>query len=411
MSPVPNFAYTTGNPDNLVGGTPAVMTDIQGPFYDVRAYLNANIVAVLNALSPPSQVLTAAPVLDVGVLNQIRAGRQLTLADFTALGLSAPAGLWNLSDLTDVSGNARALVNKGGVSFAAGINGLPVTAAQFIGSAGQALYRADTGVADPFRITTGSWGCWFRTAKRGTEQVVLSKFGAAGARSFLLEVAGSNVAALGISSDGTSMAFANGVSDVADDRWHHAVATSDGATARIYVDGVLERAIAASLLFVGAAPLNIGALSADGATAAGASHYGRVDEAFVTADVLSEDQIRILYAARIVHGLTSAPRSANLNVNRRRKGATLAAADFTTTPLRLYNFNPAPAFYTDEGSNGQALAWQGGTSFDSCAGADGRQSTALTLTAGSLAATDAGLPTACGRSSMSTGDWSAVPRP
>jgi hypothetical protein len=107
MSPVPNFAYTTGNPDNLVGGTPAVMTDIQGPFYDVRAYLNANIVAVLNSLSPPSQVLTGAPVLDVGVLNQVRAGHQLSLADFTALGFSAPAGLWNLGDLTDVSGNGR----------------------------------------------------------------------------------------------------------------------------------------------------------------------------------------------------------------------------------------------------------------------------------------------------------------
>ena len=154
----PNFSYTTGNPDNLVGGNPAVMTDIQGPFYDLRAYLNAQIVTALNGLSPPASVLTGARVLDVGVVNQVRAGRQLTLADFTNLGLSAPAGLWNLSNLTDVSGNGRTLVNKGSVPFATGINGAASTAAQFSGNTGQALYIADTGAADPFRIKTGSLG-------------------------------------------------------------------------------------------------------------------------------------------------------------------------------------------------------------------------------------------------------------
>jgi hypothetical protein len=96
-------------------------------------------------------------------------------------------------------------------------------------------------------------------------------------------------------------------------------------------------------------------------------HYGRVDEAFVTADVLSEDQIRILYAARIVHGLTAAPRSANLTVNRKRKGAALAAADFTTTPVRLHNFTAGAL--TDEGSGGVALTNNGPTL--SVAGADG----------------------------------------
>src|SRR3954470_8865806 len=44
-------------------------------------------------------VVTSAPVLDVGIAGQIRAGRQLTAADFTNMGLAAPVGLWNLSDL------------------------------------------------------------------------------------------------------------------------------------------------------------------------------------------------------------------------------------------------------------------------------------------------------------------------
>src|SRR4051812_30331270 len=120
--------------------------------------------------------LAAATVLDVGMLNQIRAGRQLAAVDFTNMGLSAPVGLWNLSDLTDASGNGRALNNKGAVPFATGINGLANTAARFSGAVAQALYIADTGAADPFRIKTGSWGCWFRSSKRGTQQVLLSKY-------------------------------------------------------------------------------------------------------------------------------------------------------------------------------------------------------------------------------------------
>src|SRR5262245_6641542 len=35
------FDFTSGNPDNLTGGGPARMQDIQGPLYDIRAYLNA----------------------------------------------------------------------------------------------------------------------------------------------------------------------------------------------------------------------------------------------------------------------------------------------------------------------------------------------------------------------------------
>src|SRR6476646_4386940 len=106
-------------------------------------------------------VISALPVLDVGLANQIRAGRQLLPIDFTNMGLLAPAGLWNLSDLADVSGNGRNLLNKGAVPFGVGINGIAASAAVFSGAAAQGLYIADTGVSDPFRIRSGSIGCWF----------------------------------------------------------------------------------------------------------------------------------------------------------------------------------------------------------------------------------------------------------
>ena len=56
-------------------------------------------------------------ILDVGISGQIRAGRQLTATDFTNMGLAAPVGLWNLSNLNDSSGNGRNLTNKGAVPF------------------------------------------------------------------------------------------------------------------------------------------------------------------------------------------------------------------------------------------------------------------------------------------------------
>jgi hypothetical protein len=303
-------------------------------------------------------ILKATPVLDVGMTGQVRAGRQLALADFTDLGLSAPAGLWNLSNLTDASGNGRTLSNKGAVPFAAGINGTAATAAQFSGSTAQALYIADTGAADPFRIRTGSVGAWFRTAKRGTQQVTLSKTGVSGAYTWSLNITNVNTASGWTSADGVNIVSATGVSDVTDDRWHFAVMTHDATAIRMYVDGVLEAvAAAAYTIGGGSGVVNIGAAGADGATAATNANYGRVDEAFVTNDVLTEDQIRVLYAARIVHGLTAAPRSANLTVNRKRKGAPLAPADFTTTPVRLHNFTAGAL--TDEGSGGVALTNNG----------------------------------------------------
>ena len=118
-------------------------------------------------------ILTAAPILDVGQSGQIRAGRQLTAADFTAMGLSAPVGLWNLSDLTDVSGNGRNLINKGAIPFDVGINGSANTAAQFMGLTTQSLYIPDTGSKDPFRFKVGSFGAWIKSGRRSAEQVIL----------------------------------------------------------------------------------------------------------------------------------------------------------------------------------------------------------------------------------------------
>lgn len=336
---------------------------------------------------------TARSVLDTGLSGQTRAGRQLAVADFTDMGLATPVGLFNLGSIANL-GSGGALVNKGTVTFALGITASASEAAQFTGSTAQALYIADTGAADPFRIRTGSWGCWFRTAKRATGQSMLQKDTAtAGQRAWAQFVSTGNVAVGEVYLDGTTPSSVLGVTDVADDRWHFVCTTFDGSAARMYVDGVLEGSLsAAGTIFGGSGPLNVGAQRADAATASVSSHFGRIDEAFVTADVLSEDQVRMLYAVKIPHGRASTPSDVTLVVRRRRKGGPLATTDFPSQPVRLHNFTAG--VLTDQGSGNTAVTVTGTGSIIAVAGVDGTKDGARQFsgTHTGLASTDAGLP-------------------
>lgn len=349
-------------------------------------------------------VLAAATVLDVGMLNQIRAGRQLTAVDFTNMGLSAPAGLWNLSDLSDASGNGRALNNKGAVPFTNGIKGDPNTAARFSGAATQALYTADSGAADPLRLKNGSIGCWFKTGKRGTTQMLISKIGPLTNAGLHYQLyVGSNNTVAGDLGNGTGSAVSlEGTSDVADNRWHFAVMVFDTTLILLYVDGVLQQTatIVVPSYSTSAAPFNVGARGADASTAADSPFFGRVDEAFATIDVLSKDQIRNLYCVKIPHALAVRPTRASINISRRRRGAALVAGDFPTQPLRLHNFSAQSL--GDSGVNNVGLTNNGAAV--SVAGADGTNGNAFAFAgAQSLSATDAGLPSGLG--TRSYGCW------
>ena len=370
--------------DNLVlttkGGTQINAGNVRGP------------AGAQGPIGQDLSVLAQAPVLDVGMLNQIRAGHQLAPTDFAGLGLGLPAGLWNLSDLSDASGNGRALTNKGAVPFGLGINGLSATAARFSGSTGQVLYIADTGAADPFRIKTGSFGCWFKTAKRSALQVMLAKMGASPVQSWNLYVNTSNQVQAGISIDGNASISLTGTLDLCDDRWHFAVATADGIYLRLYIDGALDIRVPATYIFQSAAPLNVGGQSGDAGTATSLPFYGSIDEAFVTPDILSEDEIRLLYCAKFAHNLGAAPHRGGLSVRRRRRGAALTVADFVNQPVRLHNFSAGSL--GDEGSNGVPLV--NGPGYPVSAGADGLAGNSFRITGGStgMSSTDAGLPAA-----------------
>lgn len=370
-----------------------------------------DVNALITALEAEVGYLATRAILDTGAVSQTRAGRQLANTDFTALGYSTPVALYNLGDLTDASGAALALTNKGAIPFAPGIEGAAATAAQFAGSTAQALYRVDAGGADPFRLKVGSWGCWFRTGKRGTAQFLMSKDGVSPQRGWGLQVAASSGGRLiaFMSTTGTvirtTLANATGI-DVGDDRWHFGVATYDGEVLRVYVDGELESQLSVAgggLMFGSSAPLNIGGSTADGSTAATSPHFGRVDEAFVLNDVLSQEAIRYLYAVKIAHAAPRTPRRAGLGVRRIGRGAALVIGDFPATPIRLYNFANA---LTDGGSGATAVVANPSTGAIGFAqGSEGlvNNSRLYSGTHGGDRSSDAGLP--AGTTSRSYGGW------
>ena len=55
-----NFAYISGNPDNLTGGAAANMVDIQGPFVDLATWLNTDLQPRVAAAVP--SFVTSLPV-------------------------------------------------------------------------------------------------------------------------------------------------------------------------------------------------------------------------------------------------------------------------------------------------------------------------------------------------------------
>lgn len=366
----------------LTGGSPAVQ------------HLRYNGATWDYVGTPPMVPVTGSPltVLDVGQANQIRAGRQLALTDFSALlGLpTVPVGLFNLGSIANL-GTGGVFTNKGAVTFGVGIEGVSNAAAQFTSNSAQALFIAGGAPSTAFSIKTGTMGAWIKTAKRGVTQTFLSKYTLA-SHGYGVSLSGANVALASISVDGAADLSVTGTTDIADNRWHHVVLVTDGTFLRLYVDGVQEGGNAAGgILFATVAPINVGGYGADGATVATNPHGGLVDEAFITADVLSVSQVRLLYASKIPHGYSVTPRLAAVGFRDRRRGAALATADFPSQPVRLYNF--LAGALTDLGSAAQTLTANAAPLV--VAGPDGAQDDGynfLTASSQSLSSTDAGLP-------------------
>ena len=177
---------------DVVGGH-LILTKHDGTQFDAGTVIGP--VGPEGPVGNDLEVLTNRQIHFVGHGLQCRAGRELVVADFTDLDLSAPIALYSYTaddgGDRDTSGNNRHILVVGAPEFEEAW-GLSDTAIKLPGVTTNCIvYRLDTGTNDPFRIRVGSVGTWFKARRHPTPMVapMLSKYGnAAGLNNYWLTV-------------------------------------------------------------------------------------------------------------------------------------------------------------------------------------------------------------------------------
>jgi hypothetical protein len=202
-----------------------------------------------------------------------------------------PLGYWRLSDLTDSSGNAYTLTKAGTVNDVPGaLTGDLDHASQFNGTSGQ-LSHATFEIPLP-----GPWTieAWFKTTSSAANQAIFYCPGNVGAGPLMRIDSGKLNAWVVDNGGGFHAVTEPGTSN--DGNWHHAVATWDGATLRLYKDGVQVAAQAYTLT-----QPNTGSVGMSIAAIGGAQFFnGSLDEVAVYASALSADTVEYHYEARLI---------------------------------------------------------------------------------------------------------------
>jgi len=233
----------------------------------------------------------------------------------TILALPGLRGFWPLSSVDyatatqgrDIAGGGYHLANNNGVTFGYWANSL-IPVANFNG-VNQYLSRADGGVANwadirgtETYIAAGqrglTLGCWFNSNSLTADQTLISKYGAAGTRSYFLvargDVAGDPVQ-LFISDDGTNTTTLNSAGAYPANTWTFAAGRFNDALAgtemAVWInDTRTDGATARNSIFDSAQAFGIGAL-----TIPSAYMSGSISLAFLCAAACSDAQVLNVY--------------------------------------------------------------------------------------------------------------------
>lgn len=65
------FSFTTGNPNNLTAGANASMNDVQGPFMDLRTFLNGANLSDTNMQNAGTGLAKLTPLILYGMLTNV----------------------------------------------------------------------------------------------------------------------------------------------------------------------------------------------------------------------------------------------------------------------------------------------------------------------------------------------------
>lgn len=243
---------------------------------------NALTYSVNNSVSPKQFCLSAQN----GTLTYFVTQASTQPSEGDCIIQNGLVGWWRLNgDTLDSSGNARHGTGTA-LTAATGQNGTASNAYTFIPASSSRIDLPTSAAVtgnDPYSLSA-----WFRTSAAGVYGIVgWGTWGTANSVT-ALRVGNSPV---GLShywwSNDQNVSFAN----VANNQWHHVVATSDGTSQRMYVDGTLLSTRAAAGHAATASGVTIGRTSA--------SEYfnGQLDDVRIYDRTLNQTEVSTLYSA------------------------------------------------------------------------------------------------------------------
>jgi hypothetical protein len=212
-----------------------------------------------------------------------------------------------LNDTADQSGNGHTLTNNGTVTFASG--GPTGKYADFVAASSQSLTCADH--ADFGGMSELTLSCWVnRDIDAGADVGILSKFSTTDGsnQSFTLVCyhGGGDTVLFEINTSGGSGSVESTTSLVVGE-WTHIAATYDGATMKIYINGLLEQTAARTgTIDDSAEQFIIGARS--GNTNTEASFFdGKIGGVYIGATAMTYNEVKLEYqrGLRVLGGATA----------------------------------------------------------------------------------------------------------
>ncbi|MDP6772562.1 MAG: LamG domain-containing protein, partial [Anaerolineales bacterium] len=192
--------------------------------------------------------------------------------------------------LDDVSIKTNGLTNNNSVTAVSGVRG---TAADLVAASSMSLTDADH--ADYTFTTAFSMGAWiYRDIDSGTSEGVFGKYALSGTEStFLFQITGADASQF-ITQNASDSLSASAGPTVALGQWYFWTGTYDGATQRFYINGVeVDSDAQTGNLKDSTESVGIGARVHGGTPSL--FFDGKIDEAFLTAEVLSPTQIKHMY--------------------------------------------------------------------------------------------------------------------
>jgi RHS repeat-associated protein len=283
--------------DVVVWDASSTLVNPSGPDWNIPSETVYDAAGrTIASVLPPGDPATDLPLVTLtsyDYAGQVAAVRVAATALYAVSVASepSPVGHWRLDELTGTTAadqiNGRTMTISGGVGLAApsAIDDRPATAMTFDGTTGK--------LQVPFNET--AWGltgdtmtmeAWFKTSRTtGKGDIVRQSHYGLG---FWLAQNGGVMEAVIY---GTAQGYLS-TTGYQDDAWHHMVATADGTTMRLYMDGILKGSTALSgSLNLWNDNLAIGALDSSSEW-----FTGSIDEVAIYGAPLSADQVATHFA-------------------------------------------------------------------------------------------------------------------